>query len=59
MYEACSDYVKIEQETRGIGIHVINSFIPSYVQEYETRGVIKELLQSFLNIKFLEFSAYL
>jgi len=37
------------------GIHVINSFISSYVQEYETKGATSELLQIlslFLNVKF-------
>jgi hypothetical protein len=46
---------KLNQTTRARGIHVINSFILSYIQEYETQGATSELLQSvsfFLNVKF-------
>jgi hypothetical protein len=49
---------KLNQTTRARGIHVINSFILSYVQEYETQGATSELLQSvslFLNVKFNNF----
>jgi len=47
---------KLNQATRARGIHVINSFISPYIQQYETQGATSELLQSlclFLNVKFL------
>jgi len=46
---------KLIQRDGAREIHVINSFISSYVQQYETQGATSELLQSlsfFLNIKF-------
>ena len=46
---------KLNHATKGRGIHVINSFISSYIQQYETQGATLELLQSlslFLNVKF-------
>jgi hypothetical protein len=46
---------KLHQTARAGGIHVINSFILSYVQEYETQGATSELLQIlslFLNVRF-------
>jgi len=45
---------ELNQATRAGGIHVINSFIYSYVQEYKTQGAKSELLQNlswFLNVK--------
>jgi len=46
---------KLNQTTIARGIHVINSFNSSYVQQYETQGATSELLQSlslFLNVQF-------
>ena len=46
---------KLNHATRGSGIHVINSFILSNIQQYETQEATSELLQSlslFLNVKF-------
>jgi hypothetical protein len=47
---------KLNLTTGARGIHVINSFILSYVQQYEKHGATAELLQSlmslFLNVKF-------
>jgi len=45
---------KLNQATTARGIHMINSFISSYVHQYETQGAISELLQSlslFLNVQ--------
>jgi hypothetical protein len=42
---------ELHQTARARGIHVINSFISSYVQEYETQGATSEL-SLFLNVKF-------
>jgi len=49
---------KLNQTTIARGIHVINSFNSSYVQQYETQGATSELLQSlslFLNVNFSNF----
>ena len=46
---------ELNQANRARGNHVINSFMASYVQRYETHGAKSELLQSlilFLNVKF-------
>jgi len=46
---------KLKQATIARGIDMINSFILSYVQQYETQGATSELLQSlslFLNLQF-------
>jgi hypothetical protein len=46
---------KLKQASRARGIHVINSFIPSCMQQYETQGATSELLQGLsliLNAKF-------
>jgi hypothetical protein len=37
---------KFNQATRATGIHVVNAFISSYVQQYETQGATEDLLQS-------------
>jgi len=46
---------KLNQAIRVRGIHVINSFILSYIQQYETQWATSELLQDlilFSNVKF-------
>ena len=46
---------KLNQVSRARGIHEINSFIPSCMQQYETQGATSEMLQSLsliLNVKF-------
>ena len=48
----------LNQATIARGIDMINSFISSYVQQYETQGATSELLQSlslFLNVNFSNF----
>ena len=45
---------KLNQATRARGINVINSFIMSFIQHYETQVAISELLLSsslFRNVK--------
>jgi len=37
---------KLNQATRATGIHVINSLLMSFIQQYETKGATSELLQS-------------
>ena len=46
---------ELNQATRARGIHMINSFMVSYIQQYETQKATSELLQSlsfFVNVKF-------
>ena len=58
-YEHLHTRSKLNQTTIARGIHMINSFILSYVQPYETQGATSELLQSLSLFKIYNFNNFL